>query len=332
MIWGLWFISYTLGRYPAAREAGQKLLEEAQRGDDSGRLLEAHHAAWPTLLAMGETAAAVPHMERGIAIYKKEEHASQAFLYAGHDPGACCRYQQALVQWLLGYPERADALIRDAQHLSDQLRHPLTETSTLWSSAWLHYQRGEREAAARTSLRMRELAETHGFVHWLDASIVVPHVAASRGLDAKALGEMHRELMRVRSAVWRRVFCLCVLATLALESGHPDEGRRALASIEGAGREGFLAPEIMRLEGELHLRSGSPDIGAAEQWFVAAIDLARRQQEKSLELRAATSLARLHRQQNRADDARRALADVYGWFTEGFATADLVAAKELLTR
>src|SRR5262249_18001471 len=57
VIWGLWFISYTLGRYPAAREAGQKLLEEAQRSDDSGRLLEAHHAAWPTLLAMGETAA-----------------------------------------------------------------------------------------------------------------------------------------------------------------------------------------------------------------------------------------------------------------------------------
>src|SRR5262249_42904214 len=166
----------------------------------SGRLLEAHHAVWPTLLAMGETAAAVPHMERGIAIYRKEEHASQAFLYAGHDPGACCRYQQAIVQWLLGYPERAATLIRDAQHLSDQLRHPFTGTATLWSSAWLHYQRGEREAAARTSLRMRELAETHGIVHWLDASIVVPHIAASRGLDARALAEMHPELMGVGRA------------------------------------------------------------------------------------------------------------------------------------
>ena len=178
---------------------------------------------------------------------------------------------------------------------------------------------------------MRELAETHGFVHWLDHSIVVPHIVTSRRLDAKALAEMHRELMSVGSAVWRRVFCLCVLATLALESGHPDEGRRALASIEGAGREGFLAPEIMRLEGELHLLGGSPDIGAAEQRFVAAIDLARRRQEKSLELRAATSLARLRRQQGRDDGARRALADVYGWFTEGFATADLVAAKALLS-
>jgi hypothetical protein len=96
-----------------------------------------------------------------------------------------------------------------------------------------------------------------------------------------------------RGAVWRRVFCLCVLATLALGAGQP-EGRRALESVEGAGREGFLAPEIMRLEGELRLQSGSPDSGAIEQWFVAAIDLARRRKEKSLELRAAMSLARLH--------------------------------------
>jgi hypothetical protein len=122
---------------------------------------------------------------------------STRLLYAGHDPGARCRYQQAIVQWLLGYPERAATLIRDAQHLSDQLRHPFTGTATLWSSVWLHYQRGERAAAARTSLRMRELAQTHGIVHWLDASIVMPHVIASNRLDAKVLAEMHCELMRV---------------------------------------------------------------------------------------------------------------------------------------
>ena len=93
VLWGQWFISYTVGQYPSARVLGQRRLEEAEAGDDSGRLLEAHHAVWPTLLAMGETAAAAPHMARGIAIYKKEEHASQALMYAGHDAGACCRYQ-----------------------------------------------------------------------------------------------------------------------------------------------------------------------------------------------------------------------------------------------
>ena len=331
VIWGLWFISYTLGRYAAAREAGQRLLEEAERGDDSGRLLEAHHAMWPTLLAMGETAAAVPHMERGVAIYKMEEHASQAFLYAGHDAGACCRYQQAMVQWLLGYPSRADALIRDAQRLADELRHPLTLTVVLWTSSWLHYQRGEREAAARSAQRMHELAETHGFVHWMDASLVVPHGPQSQRLSAAALADMHERLMRVGSAVWRRAFCLCVLATLSAEAGHPEEGRRALASIGESGRQGFLAPEMIRLEGELHLRCAEPNVSAAERCFVAAIEFARRREEKSLELRATMSLVRLRRMHGGDDGARRALADVYSWFTEGFTTADLVQAKELLS-
>src|SRR5262249_59909460 len=138
----------------------------------------------------------------------------------------------------------------DAKNLSERLRQRFPGTAALWSSVWRQYQRGERAAAARPSLQMRELAQTHGIVHWLDASIVMPHVVASNRLDAKALAEMHRELMRVGSAVWRRVFCLCVLATLALEAGQPDEGRRALESVEGGGREGFLAARLLELVGE----------------------------------------------------------------------------------
>src|SRR5262249_20681668 len=128
-------------------------------------------------------------------------------------------------------------------------------TATLWSSAWLHYQRGERAAAARTSLQMRELAQTHGIVHWLDASIVMPHVVASNCLDAKALAEMHRELMRVGSAVWRRVFCLCVLATLALEAGQPDEGRRALGRSKGRAARDFSRPRSCGWRGSYACRA-----------------------------------------------------------------------------
>jgi predicted ATPase len=121
-----------------------------------------------------------------------------------------------------------------------------------------------------------------------------------------------------------------VLATLAIEAGHPEEGRRALASVGATGRQGFLAPEVIRLEGELHLASAPPDVSAAERCFSAAIDLARHRQEKSLELRATMSLVRLRRTRGDDMDARRALADLYGWFTEGFTTADLIAAKQLL--
>jgi class 3 adenylate cyclase/tetratricopeptide (TPR) repeat protein len=331
VLWGLWFINYTGGRYAEARDAGERLLEEAQAGDDSGRLLEAHHSMWPTLLAMGETAAAVPYVEHGIAIYKTEEHASQAFLYAAHDAGVCCRYQGAVVQWLLGYPDRAAALIREALRLADELRQPLTSISTLWMSSMLQYQRGEREEAVRTSQRMLELAEAHDIRHWTDSALVLPHAPRADSLSAADLAEMHRRLLLVGSAVWRRTFCLCVLARFGIEAGHPAEGRRALASIGEAGRQGFLAPEVIRLEGELHLASGPPDVNAAERCFAAAIDLARQRQEKSLELRATMSLVRLRRAHGGDDKgARGALADLYGWFTEGFTTADLIAAQQLL--
>jgi hypothetical protein len=158
----------------------------------------------------------------------------------------------------------------------------------------------------------------------------VPHAPRPESLSAADLAEIHRRLLLVGSAVWRRTFCLCVLATLGSEAGHPAEGRRALASIGEAGRQGFLAPEVIRLEGELHLASATPDVSAAERCFAAAIDLARRRQERSLELRATMSLVRLRRTHGGDDDARRALADLYAWFTEGFATADLVAAKSFL--
>jgi hypothetical protein len=232
---------------------------------------------------------------------------------------------------LLGYPDRAEALMRDAQRVANDLPHPFTAAVTLWMASMLQYHRGEREAAARTSQRMLELAEAHDIRHWTDATLVLPHAPRAESLSAADLAEMHRRLLLVGSAVWRRTFSLCVLATFGIEAGHPAEGRRALASIGDAGRQGFLAPDVIRLEGELHLRSAPPDVSAAERCFAAAIDLARQRQEKSLELRATMSLVRLRRAHGGDDkEARRALADLYGWFTEGFTTADLVAAKALL--
>jgi hypothetical protein len=177
---------------------------------------------------------------------------------------------------------------------------------------------------------MRELADTHGFGHWTDSAIVLPHIVRSESLSADALAEMHRQLLAVGSAVWRRAFSLCVLAAMCAEAGHPGEGHRALASIGEAGRQGFLAPEMLRLEGELHLVGADADARAAERSFLAALDLARRRKERSLELRAALSLARLRRREGRDDDARRVVAEIYSTFTEGFTTADLTAAKAWL--
>jgi tetratricopeptide (TPR) repeat protein len=308
--------------------AGEELLERARAGDDTGRLIEAHHALWPTLLAMGRTVKAVPHMEQGIALYQPERHAGQAFLYAGHDPGACCRYQLGAAHWLLGYPDRAAAAVRDALRLAEDLKHPTTMTTTLWFVSWVQYQRGEHDMAADTAARQLALAEVHGFHHWTDSPLVIPPAARRAALSGDALDDLYRRLMAVRSAAWRRVFCLSILAELCLEASDPVRARKFLGSLRDEDRQAFCAAEIHRMEGEILLREGAAD--EAERRFHAAVDVARQRTEKSLELRATMSLARLWRVQGKHADARGRLAEVYGWFTEGFDTADLRAARALL--
>jgi class 3 adenylate cyclase/tetratricopeptide (TPR) repeat protein len=328
VLWNLWFVSYTRGEYPAARAAGQQLLEVAQTGDDTGRLLEAHHALWPTLLAMGNSAAAVGHMERGISLYQREHHAARLYMYGGHDPGACCRYQLGVARWLLGYPERSATVMREALRLAEDLKHPMTLTLTLWFATVLLYQRGEREAAAETAARVFALADAHGFEHWTDASLVVPAAVGQGRLSRATLDDLHRRLLLIRSAAWRRVFCLCALAELCIEAGELEQARRVMASIGDADRQAFCAPEVRRIEGEILLRERAD--GEAEARFGAALDLARQRKEKSLELRAAMGLAGLWRQQGKPAEARDLVAGVYGWFTEGFDTADLRRARSLL--
>jgi class 3 adenylate cyclase/tetratricopeptide (TPR) repeat protein len=329
-LWGLWYVANYRGRYQQAYEYAQRLLSAAQAGDDTGRLLEAHHSLWATTSAMGQPADSITHAELGIALYDRDRHASQTFLYGGHDPGTCCRWHLAMNRWLLGYPDQALAATRDAFRLAEQLGHPMSTAITLWTMAWVHYQRGEREAAAETAEQLQPLAESYGFKGWLQPGIIMPHTRPTVRLDAVALAETRQRLLDARSAAWRHIFCMCVFAEVCIDVGHPEEGLRALETLEAADRNAFCGPEVFRIEGELLLRSAGVGSEGAEARFRTAIELAGRRAEKSLELRAATSLARLWRRQGKKKEAQRLLADVYGWFTEGQETRDLIAAKALL--
>jgi hypothetical protein len=277
---------------------------------------------------MGDARGAIPYMERGVALYDKTKHASQAALYAGHDPGACCRYQLGLARWLLGYPDRAVEHARDARQLADELRHPQTLTVTLWFTTILHHLRGDRQAAGDCARDLQTLVDLYGFIPWSDVAIVVQPIVAEGRPDAAALRELHRRLMGVPTATWRQILVLCALVELALDAGHPAEARRALESIPN--RTALLAAETIRLEGELLLHEDAAAHARAEERFRAAIQLARERAEKSLELRATTSLARLLAARGKRDEARTHLTTIYTWFTEGHDTRDLREAKTLL--
>jgi class 3 adenylate cyclase/tetratricopeptide (TPR) repeat protein len=330
VLWGLWYVQFSRGDYVAAMESGQRLIEVARSGDDSGRLLEAHHALWPTLVAMGKPKQAIEHAERGIALYHRERHAAYISLYGGHDPGACCRYYLAVSQWALGYSDRALATVYEASRLAESLGHLMTSTITLWFVAFIQYERGERPAAVVTSERARSIIGIHSIPAWSVDLEVLLDAARGERTSVETLDAMHRRLSPMGSTSWRQAISVCLLASRFAEAGAPGRGLEMLASLDRSERESFYGSEVHRIEGELHRQIAPQATDPAERCFESAMDLARRREAKSLELRATTSLARLWRDRGRDADARRLLTDAYGGFTEGFGTSDLRAARTLL--
>jgi len=222
--------------------------------------------------------------------------------------------------------------MQDGLRLVEERQHPLTTVNALWFNAWLHYELGEHDAAKTIADRVVAMSAQQGLSGWSDAALSLTGFATSGRPDAQSLGALQRRLVSAWTggAIWRQAFCLCAVAEIHAEEGRLQEAHAALASIPQDIRGAFYAPEIHRIEGELLLRRSQPLTDDAERHFRTAIDLARAREEKSLELRAATSLARCWRVQGRHEEARRMLAATHGWFTEGFDTADVRAAGHLL--
>ncbi|HUG35780.1 MAG TPA: AAA family ATPase, partial [Candidatus Limnocylindrales bacterium] len=331
VLWGLWYVRFTRGDYLPAVTAGERLLDAARRGNDSGQFLEAHHALWPTLVSMGEVRRALPHLEQGIALYDRERHGSFASLYGGHDPGTCSHYFLALSHWGLGYPERALASVHEAARLAETLGHAMTSTMTLSFVTSILYLRGDRPAAIGAGERCLAIVDAHGFSGRAIDIRVLLYAARGDRPEVTALAALQRaRALEGSMRTWRYVMSGCNVAWLYGEAGAPEQGLQVLAEMGDVEGIGFYGSEVHRVEGELRRLIAPRVPDDAARCFQRAIDLARRRELRSLELRAATSLARLWRDHGRREDARRALADLYDWFTEGFDTHDLRAAKALL--
>ena len=330
-LWQLWEVTNGSGRYREALALARRLLALAGSHSDDSMLLEGHHSLWTTMVAMGETVASIPHCERGIALYDPTRHAPHMLVYGSHDTGVCGRYHLALAQWFLGHSDRASATIQDALSFAEKLAHAGSLVPTLGIVAFLTYQAGDHDIAREKAERMIALANVHEMTPWIDNGLVIlAGVEARRRGDYRRLNELSERLSELArgAPAWRRVINFTLLAECLSDAGDVERGLNALEAIPPEQRDLMLAPEVRRVHGELLLRRNEREHG--ERQLHEAIEMARRRSERILELRGTTSLARVWRQQGRRDEARRMLAGIYGWFTEGFDTADLKEAKALL--
>ena len=328
-LWGLCYINFQRGRYAESVQAGQRLLAVARDSDDSGQLVEAHHALWTPLIHMGRAADALDHLDQADALYDMERHASLRYHYAGHDPAACCAAHRSITSWILGFPERASREVGKALARIQELQHPMTNILLGWA-AWVPYHRGEHAMAGALAERMLPIAERHGFLVYVGGAAVLAELARGTQPTTVRLEQLERRVVGSPMSKAIGMFMRCVLVDLYAAAGDVESALRLLASSAEGGYDHMHGAELHHLEGALLLQRSTADAGAAERCFHKAIEIACQQGAKSFELRAATSLAMLWAQRGQRDEARRLLGDAYGWFTEGFDTADLKRAKALL--
>jgi len=289
-----------------------------------------------TLHYLGRAAEAHTHFTQGIALYAPQQHRAFAFLY-GEDAGVTCRSYGARALWLLGYLDQGRTQVDEAMTLAQHLAHPFSLSIAMGSAAICHQFRREWQRAQDCAEANLSLAKEQGFPFFMAISAILRGRAlAHQGRVKEGIEQLHQGLRAYRAtgAELARPYYLALLAEAHGVLGEPEAGLTALAealTLTDTTGERWYEPELYRLKGALLLQQSSSNQTEAEACFHQAIVVSQNQQAKSLELRAAMSLARLWQQQGKRQEAYDLLAPIYGWFTEGFDTADLKEAKVLLT-
>jgi predicted ATPase len=333
---GLWVFYLVRGKLQTAQALAEQALRLAQRGQDVALRVGAHYWLGQTLFFLGEVASAREHLEQGIALYNPQQDYSHAFL-AGQEPGVVSFSYAALALWLLGYPDQALKRSHEALTLAQRLSHPFSLAFALDSAAIFYQFRREAQTAQERAEAAITLCTAQGFPYWLAiGSVIQGWALTAQGQTKEGIAQLRQGLAawRATGAELRQSFFLALLIEAYGDVRQAEEGLSILTeALEVANKteERWYEAELYRLKGELVLqaRGQSPE-SDAEACFQQAIAIARQQSAKSLELRAATSLARMWQQQGKKAEAHDLLAPVYHWFTEGFDTKDLQEAKALL--
>jgi len=336
VIFGLYQYFMARGKYQTCRELSEQLLALSQKLQDPALLLLAHNSLGNTCWVCGDFTPTVTHCEQAIAIYVPEQHHSLAAIYSGWDPGVACRCGLAVNLWLLGYPDQAVQRGHEAITLARDISHNYSVVFAMVFNAMLHQNRRDAQRTRQEAEAAIALATEQELASWLPwATVLLGWALTEQGQAEEGIAQLRQAIAGWRAGGGGALtpYFLALLADAYAKKGQAEEGlatiAEALAITEQTG-EGYVEAEIHRLKGELLLMQTSHAEREAEACFRQALEIARRQRAKSLELRAVMSLCRLYRQTDKRAEARAMLTDVYGWFTEGLDTSDLKEARVLL--
>ncbi len=332
---GLRRLYHVRAEYDTALEIGQELLRLAETHDDSTIVLWGHLGVAPPLLLTGELVAGHQHLVRCLEIYDQHAHRDLTFRYGTNPIVTCCQWM-ALSLWHLGYVDQAMEKSVETHRLADAFDSLFNRVIAGYTVMRTQYLQRNYEATQQYAEALLTLSTNQGLLAFSsDARVARGWALAMQGEPRAGIVDIQQGLAgrqaigsRINRAEW-----LTLLAQAHEKAGQLEQGLQVLAEAQAhidATREKIHQAEVSRLKGALLLARPLAHQSEAEACFHDAFETARQQQAKSLELRAATSLARLWQSQGKRQEASDLLAPVYAWFTEGFDTADLIDARALL--
>ena len=332
--WGIWFHTTMTGRGPEAFQLADELVAIARELNDTDLLLEAYHARTPGLMRVPDLTGMKEAAEEVIRLYDRERHRDHAYYFGGHDSRVCAQALCALSLWGLGYPDRALKMVWRGIEDGRALGHAFSHAHGLNMGGITLMLVEDLEACRRVTEELFPIAERNRFPWPLAQARFLRGWVTSQQDDYHAGIElMLKAVEEPSSAVLRPTF-LALVADQQIRRGHLAEAAAALdRAVDeiGKGQARFYEAEIDRLRGELLLAQSRDNTVAAEAAFRQALDTARRQSCRALELRAAVSLSTLLAESGRKAQARDLLTPVYGAFTEGFGRPDLQRAAAVIS-